>query len=267
MGAWPTFSSLLLAALLSGCHAPVAVPVGVEVPVAAKVAFGYKLQATVTAYTSADVATVKLVLLTNDGGWRETGATKTIAAADLAAAISLGNLRAGRDYRVRADAYQADGTLISDAADSLTSFTTPAVTTVAGVDTVDDTTTALVSLRCKLADRTYAGTGTFVVAVSKGIEKKISHVRLTFSQVAADGTATVKQARTVALADAGQTFTMSNLRAGQAYKLLAEGLMIAGSETKASNDNNSVLTFTTPAVSGGSVDETVAATAYTVNCK
>ena len=37
--------------------------------------------------------------------------------------------------------------------------------------------------------------------------------------------------------------------------------------TKHSNDNNSELAFTTPAASGGAVDETVAATAYAVNCK
>lgn len=268
MGAWLTFLGVLCAALLTGCAAPLAVPAGgASVPVAARVAFGYKLQATITAYTAADVATVRLVLLTDDGGWRETGATKTLAAADLASPVALGNLRAGRAYRVRADAYDADGTLISDAAESLTAFTTPAVTTVAGVATVDDAATALVALRCKLADRTYAGTGSFKVAVSKGIEKKISHVRLTLSQVAADGSATVRHTRTVALADAGQTFTMTNLRAGQAYEVLAEGLKITTSEVKHSNDNNSKLAFTTPSASAGAVDETVATTAYTVNCK
>ncbi len=277
MGAWLACLSLLLAAVLTGCSAPVgvAVPTGVTsadaVPMTARVAFGYRLQATLKAYTAADVDHVKLVLLADDGGWRETGATKAVAAAALASPVALGNLRAGTRYRLRAEAYSAadesSATCISDLDASTTDFATPAVTPTNGVDSIDDAAVAVVALRCKLLDRTYAGTGSFKVAVSKGLDNKLTHVRLTLSQVAADGTLTTRHTRTVALADAGQTFTMTNLRAGQAYRLLAEGVKVATAETKLSNDNQSTLTFTTPAVSGDQIDESVAASAYTVACK
>lgn len=274
MGAWMACLSLLLAALLTGCAAPLGVPApraGAATPVTARVVFGYRLQAILKAYTAADVDHVKLVLLTDDGGWQATGATKAVAAAALTSPVALGNLRADRTYRVRTDAYssadESGATLISDPATSTTDFTTPAVITTEGVASIDDAEVAVVALRCKLVDRTYAGTGTFKVAVSKGLDNKITHVRLTLSQAAADGTLTTRYTRTVALADAGQTFTMTNLRTGQAYNLLAEGLKVTTSETKLSNDNQSTLSFTTPAVAGGQVDEAVATTTYSVACK
>lgn len=270
MAWWTALLGVLLVAL-AGCQAPTApIPAAATVAVEGRVAFGYRLLGTVKAYTAADVDHVKLVLLANDGGWRETGASKAVPAAGLGAAVALGNLRADRAYRVRVDAYasatESAATLISDPVASTTDFATPAVVTTAGVASIDDAAIALPALRCQLRDRTYAGTGAFSVAVSKGLEKKITHVRLTLAQVAADGTRTSRHARTVALADAAKTFTMANLRAGASYVVVAEGLKVADGETKLSNDNQSTLAFTMPAL-GSEVSDQAAATAFEVSCK
>ena len=68
----------LLALLgLVGCQAPGAVaPIAAEQRVTARLDWGYKLQAVVSAYTKADVDHVKMSLYTKSGAsWVATGAT------------------------------------------------------------------------------------------------------------------------------------------------------------------------------------------------
>lgn len=128
---------------------------------------GYGLQA-LTAYSAADVDHVVLTLLkSSDGGATYAaiggGVTKTITQAQLGNAVTLYNLRLATDYKVVAQAYAdaAETQAIDNIAQlgndgqCSTTFTTPAKTVVAGVETVPDADPVTIPL--KLADRSYNG--------------------------------------------------------------------------------------------------------------
>lgn len=172
-----------VAALLTGCHAvPATAPAGAAlglmaaagmqdtVPVAGALQVtgpaGYRVMA-LTAWTQADIDHVKLTLLKADGSgtFVATGATKTIAGADLAAAVNLGNLKMASSYKIVARAYAdaAETNAIDNVdetgsdADCAVTFTTPALVTAGAGDNVDDAAKS-VTIPVRLQDKTFAGT-------------------------------------------------------------------------------------------------------------
>lgn len=170
-----------IAALLTGCNAaPVTAPSGAALGMMAKAAqqdqvamtgalnvtgpAGYRVMA-LTAWTKADIDHVKLTLLKSNGGaYVATGATKTIAGADLAASVNLGNLKMASSYKIVARAYaDADETNAIDNvdetgsdADCAVTFTTPSLVSASTGDNVDDATKS-VTIPVRLRDKTFAG--------------------------------------------------------------------------------------------------------------
>lgn len=171
------------AALLAGCNAaPINAPAGGAlgamaqaaanntVPVSGAVEVsgpsGYRLTA-LTAWAKADIHHVTLTLLKDDGTgtFAATGATKTVAGADLASAVNLGNLKMASRYKLSARAYaDAAGTQAIDNVDETGSdadcsvvFTTPSLVSAGTGDNIDDATKA-VTIPVRLEDKTFAGT-------------------------------------------------------------------------------------------------------------
>ncbi len=171
-----------VAALLAGCSAtPANGPAGGALAAMAQAAAqntvpvtgalevtgpsGYRVMA-LTAWATADIDHVTLTLLKDDGTgtFAATGATKTIAGADLAAAVNLGNLKMATRYKISAHAYaDAAGTIAIDNvdetgsdADCAITFTTPSLVSASAGDNVDDATKA-VTIPVRLEDKTYAG--------------------------------------------------------------------------------------------------------------
>lgn len=254
---------------LLGCQAPTAASTvaAAERPAQATIRLGgYKTLALVEAYSLQHVDHVRLRLLKKNaqGAYVATGVTRVLAPAALAEPVSLGNLKLGQAYRVQADAFAdaAEAALISAPAASTTDFTMPALATVGGVATVDDTPVTL-ALGIKLIDRTYAGTGTFSVAVANNLRNKVDSLRVSLYQVNA-GASSLKFQKTVAWASGQPGFTMANLKHGTSYRLVAEGFE-AG--VKVSADAGSTLAFTVPAAAGAiDNDVNVLVGALTVAC-
>lgn len=265
-----TLLALLLAAVLSGCATPSA-PAMKLTPVAKAAAKedavsvqlrvpkpGYRTQAVVAAYTSADIDHVALAVYRAGA----LVATVDVAAANLGNAVTLGNLRAGTAYDVVATAYAdaAESTVISDATGCTTSFTTPAVGTTNGVASVDDAALTLVALALKLKDVTFAGTASLTVSIDSTFADgdTIDQVVVRVVTVAGDGTETEKTRTTYALAavDAGQAIALGQLRSGTTYKVYADGLR-SSDGTTASDASKSCVTFTTPSAAGGSADDAI----------
>ena len=173
-----TLTTILVAAglglALTGCSVSqpttVIAPAPSEVTMVATLAItgpaGYRVQSTLTAWNKADIDHVTLTLYKRDGAgaFVATGATKTVANADLAAPISLGNLKMASDYQIVARAY-ADAlaqTAIDNIAESgsqadcSVSFTTPSLTTSANGDSIS-TSAHAVTIPVKLKNKTFAG--------------------------------------------------------------------------------------------------------------
>lgn len=137
---------------------------------------GYRVL-TLTAWNKADIDHVTLTLYKDAGaGYVATGATKTVANAALASAISLGNLRLATNYKVVARAY-ADAAETNEIdniaatgsdANCSTAFTTPSLVTNAAGDNVNDASISL-AIPVRLKDKTFAGAaGGTGVAVTNG---------------------------------------------------------------------------------------------------
>lgn len=244
---------------LMGCQAPTAASAvaAPERPAQATIRLGgYQTLALVEAYSLRHVDHLRLRLLKKNtaGAYVATGVTRVVAPADLGKPVSLGNLKLGQAYRVQADAFAdaAETSLISAPSGSTTDFAMPALATVGGVASVDDTPVTL-ALGVRLIDKTYAGTGTFSVAVSNNLRNKVDSLRVSLYQVNA-GTPSLKFQKTVAWSSGTPSFTMANLKHGTGYRLVAEGFE-AG--VKISTDASSTLAFTVPAVAAGAIDNDV----------
>jgi hypothetical protein len=247
-------AALVAVGVLAGCQSP-------AIPVKFRVEPGYRLQAVLAAYTSADVDHVRLTLLAAQGGtYVATGATTTVAGTALASPVTLGSLKAGTSYRIQADAYNSAGSLISDASGSQTDFATPAIATTAGVASVDDAAVPLVALKLRLADQPYAGSATVAVALSSALKSKVSTVTL---KLFAGATLVSSKSYAVAALTGGAMAPLNNLRMGTSYTLQADGYNSTG-QLK-STATQSTLAFTTPALGNGQVDTAVGA--LSVPCK
>lgn len=145
--------------------AAAATPVVATATLAITGAAGYRLQ-TLTAYNTTDIDHVTLTLYKNDGtgNYVATGVTLNVANANLATAVSLGNLRSNTTYRViaRAFADAAETTEIDDIAEAGTNancavdFLTPSVQAATAGDNIDDAS-MLVTIPLKLKSKTFAG--------------------------------------------------------------------------------------------------------------
>lgn len=257
---------LLLLLSLAGCASPTgtagAVPAGLTVQARLQLP-AYRLQGLLSAYTAADIAEVRLSLLRRvAGSYQPTGARFTLAPAALGEPISLGQLKLGSAYRLIAEAYGADATLISDPANSATDFETPGIATVAGVDTIDLTPVSVVPVRLTLIDRVYAGSGSFVVTLSKALLKKTVSVRVT---LLAGGTPVHEQTYPVEEVLLEAPVPLRNLRLATAYTLQAEALDATGAVL--SNSRNSIVDLTTPDPASGPVDDMIGSAPLALPCK
>ena len=245
----------LLSLLMVGCAIPGAPQAPGEAPVTVQLAMGgYRLQALVSAYSQADVDRVELSVYRD--GTPVPEATTSVAREALASPITLSNLRMATLYEIRAAAYRGTE-LISDPEGSRAQFTTPAHYQVSGVDAID-TAPLAVSLPLKLRDRQFAGQGGYVLAIANNFKGKnaLAQVRVRLARLGAGGEAVLGE-RTFPLADvdAGQTFPLGNLKLNTAYRLYADGLAADG--TIVSSAAASQITFNTPPVTNGTVEDTV----------
>jgi hypothetical protein len=248
---------------LFGCQAPGAIaPTADTRPVTGRFHLaGFHVESVLSANTAASIDHLRLKLLMKDtqGVYQATGAVTSVPAASLSSTVSLGNLKIGKQYRVQADAYAdaAETQLISVASGSVTDFTTPSIVTTAGVASLSDTPIAL-ALSVKLADKTYAGTGTFTVSVNSNLRSKVDQLRVTLYQVDSAGALTQRFQKSVAYAGANPSFTLTNMRSGTSYRLLAEAFSVSGGvSTKISVDANSTLDLAVPAPTSGQLDDNV----------
>lgn len=254
-------ASLLGLFCLWSCQAPIAP--APTAPVQAHFALGgYRTQAVLTAFSAAAIDHVRLTLQADLGaGYQATGAVVRVPRAGLGAAVSLGQLKMNRPYRVLAEAFAtADEAVapISEAGGSTTDFVTPRLqVTAGGIPTIDDAPRSLVALRLKLKDQTYAGRTTVTLAVASNFNgaNRLETLSVKLFQVGAGGALSLRSTRAIAIADAGAPFPLTNLRSGTSYRLTADGLRADG--TLASDPSKSLLSFTTPDVVGGQVDDAV----------
>ena len=255
---------LLLLLCLAGCVSPAgtAAPAGLTVQARLQRP-AYRLQALLSAYTAADIAEVRLSLLRRvAGSYQPTGARYSLSPAALGEPISLGQLKLGSAYRLVAEAYDVGATLISDPANSTTDFETPGMTPVAGIDTIDLTPVSVVPVRLTLIDRVYAGSGSFVVALSKGLQKKAVSVRVS---LLAGGAPVHEQTYPVEEILLAAPVPLRNLRLATAYTLQAEALDASGAVL--SNSRNSTADFTTPDAASGPVDDLIGSEPLALPCK
>jgi hypothetical protein len=260
--------SLALPAFLNGCLNPATgIADGGLVEMQGNLQLlGYRLQSLLTSYDATAINHVRLTLFKNQGGqYAPTGASVSVAKGSLSNAINLGALKLATAYRVEADAYssasESPSTLISDETLSQTDFTTPALASVNSVTSVNDTPLSLVSLHLKLLDQAYAGTSRFTLALSKPVDRSSTTVALTLF----GGASTARHTYAIAQVDKQQILTLSNLKMGTAYWLLAEAFDRSGQLR--SNHLNSYLTFKTPLVVNGAIETTVNPTPYVVPCQ
>lgn len=208
----------------------------------------YGLQSLVSGYTAADVDHVVLELYR--AGSPVPGVASAVPAASLAAPVLLRNLRAATSYEVRATAYAdaAGATVISEPAASRAAFSTPAVVTTAGLDAIDDAPVA-VPLAVTLASRPVGARLVFKVVPTAFIRNKSTHLRIKLL-----AGATIVSERVETLAAAQLPHTLTNLKLGTGYAIVAQGITQAP-ERQQSADASSTLTFTTPAAGGASVED------------
>lgn len=251
----------LFSLILAGCMSPAApAPPAPTAPVTLHLTTGLRVQALVNAWTSADINHVRLTVYR--GGTLVAGAGRTVTQAQLASPLTLRNLRINTSYEVRAEAYRDAGAtqLISDSTTSRATFTTPALATSGGVATIS-TAPLAVSLPVRLVNKTYVGKGTYTISVQSNFNGKntLTHVRVRLVRVdPTTGAETALGSRTFTIAEVllGQSYAISNMRFNTTYRLYGDGLASDG--TVASTDSKSNVTFTTPALASGSVEDTVA---------
>lgn len=250
-------AGLFLLLALAGCHAPTAPASTGSVPVALRVSLAtFQLQAVQNGYRASDITELRLRVLRG----ATVVHTLTLPPAELSRSLTLRNLRLATTYRVEAEAY-AGATLISDPAGSRTTFTTPAIARVAGIDTVENAMAIAIPL--KLADRAVPGKGGFTCTISgnfNGTPRALVTVGVRLMRVSGT-TETLAYERTLAIAEinAGQVLPMLNLRPGTTYKLYAAGFNSLG-ELVTDPARSQSTPFTTPAVvtgaTGASVEDT-----------
>ena len=189
------------------------------------------------------------------GEYVQTGAGKVIAPAALGAPVSLGNLKMGQAYRVQASAYTdaAESNLVSDPAKSVTDFAMPTIGSTNGVATIDDAPVTL-DLKVALKDATYAGRAAFTVTVANNVRNKVDSLRVTLFQVSGTTYTPVYRQTVPHTPGAALSYTLTNLKFGTGYALLAEGFEGAA---KLSSDAGSATTFTVPAPSDGQLNDDV----------
>lgn len=150
------------APLLAGCSPPVP-PAAPEVRrtliVTPRVVDAERrVQATVAPYTRSDVARVEIKLYRRVDATETELAARTLLASELDRGVTFENLRPFTSYRVRAFAFQADGTFISEDDASFVDLTLG-----------DDDAPALATLRVQLLDKPFNGQASSApVAVSDG---------------------------------------------------------------------------------------------------
>lgn len=245
--------------VLAGCQAPLApAPTAAERPVEASVSLGgYKTLAIVAANTASrlDHLTLTLSMRNAQGQYVATGAQKVITPAALNAPVSLGNLKMGQSYRVQASAYTdaAETRLVSDPAKSVTDFAMPALTTAGGIATIDDAPVTL-ALKVGLVDSTYAGRAAFSVTLANNVRNKADSVRVTLYQVSGATTTQIYRQTVPYTPGATLGYTLTNLKFGTNYALLAEAYDGAA---KLSADANSNFSFSVPAPANGQLNDDV----------
>lgn len=245
--------------VLAGCQAPLApAPTVAERPVQASVTLGgYRTLAIVAANTGTrlDHVTLTLSMRNAQGQYVETGARKAIAKDALGAPVSLGNLKMGQAYRVQASAYTdaAESQLVSDPARSVTDFVMPSLTSADGVATVDDAPVTL-ALKVALKDATYAGRAAFTVTIANNVRNRADSLRVTLFQVSGTTYTPVYRQTVPHTPGAALSYTLTNLKFGTSYALLAEGFEGA---VKLSSDASSNASFTVPAPSEGQLNDDV----------
>ncbi len=246
-------AAFVAAFLSTGCAGWPTVPVGqasqaVSATMRLRLGAPYALQSVVSGYTVADVDHVVLALYR--AGSLVQGSVSTVSQANLGTAVTLRNLRAATGYEVRATAYAdaAETRAISDPAASRTAFTTPAVDTTAGIATIDDTPVA-VPVAVTLAPRAVGAKLVFKVAPTGFIRNKSTHVRIRLL-----AGATLVSERVEALDAAELSHTLSNLKLGTAYSIVAQGITQTP-VAQHSVDTASTFTFTTPAAGAASVED------------
>ncbi|MFN3430871.1 MAG: hypothetical protein ACK46X_13060, partial [Candidatus Sericytochromatia bacterium] len=245
--------------VLSGCQAPlVPVPTGAERPVQASVTLGgYRTLAVVAANTVSrvDHLTLTLSVRNAQGQYVATGASKVIARAALGSPVSLGNLKMGQAYRVQASAYTdaAETQLVSDPARSVTDFVMPSLSMANGVATLNDAPVTL-ALKVALVDATYAGRAAFTVTLANNVRNKADSLRLTLYQVSGTTHTQVYRQTVPYTSGAALGYTLTNLKFGTSYALLAEAYDGAA---KLSADANSSTTFSVPAPTDGQLNDDV----------
>ena len=248
-------TALLLAGALVGCAAPAMVGPSADGPLTAAVRVRlvppgpapYALQAVVSGYTAADVDHVDLALYR--AGAPVAGATATVARSGLGTPVALRNLRAGTAYEVRATAFAdpAGATVLSDPQASRAAFTTPAVTTTAGLARIDEAPVE-VPIAVALAARPVALSLAFKVVPAGNVRNRATHVRI---RLLAGGQLVSERLETLAEAQAPHVLT--NLKLGTGYALVAQALTLAP-EAQLSDDARSALAFSTPASGTTSVE-------------
>lgn len=159
MRGWILLTGLCGAVGIAGCGAPLAPASHASLRLVADLGPAARtLQAAVTPYTRADVASLAIRLYWLDGASESEVAARTLLPAELDGTVSFTSLRPFRTYRVRGFAYQADGGLISETARSYLDVT------VAG----DETATAG-TLPVYLLDRLFSGQASSApIAVTDG---------------------------------------------------------------------------------------------------
>jgi hypothetical protein len=256
--------------VLAGCQAPLAPALTVaERPVEARVSLGgYRTLAIVAANTASrlDHVTLTLSMRNAQGQYVATGAQKVVTPAALNAPVSLGNLKMGQAYRVQANAYTdaAETQLVSDPAKSVTDFVMPSLGSTGGVATINDAPVSL-ALKVALVNATYAGKATFSVAIASNIRSRVDSLRVTLYQI--QGSTPVQVFRkTVPYTSGTPSFTLTDLKFGTGYALLAEGI---DGNSKVSNDANSYESFEVPAPTNGQLNDDVNALvgAISVPCR
>lgn len=253
------FVGLVSLWVLAGCQAPLApAPTAAERPVEASVSLGgYRTLAIVAANTASrvDHVTLTLSMRNAQGQYVATGAQKVITPAALNAPVSLGNLKMGQSYRVQASAYTdaAESLLVSDPTRSVTDFVMPALATAGGIASIDDAPVTL-ALKVALLDSIYAGRAAFSVNLANNVRNKADSVRVTLYQVNGTTYTQVYRQTVPYTPGAALAYTLTNLKFGTSYALLAEAYEGA---VKLSADGSSNLGFSVPAPTDGQLNDDV----------
>lgn len=143
------------AGLMSGCGA--AFP-GSQTLVVTPLVSDRQVLATVTPYLRSDVATLVISLRVLDGANETAVAEKTLSNSQLDSSVAFANLRSYTAYRIRAFAFKADSTKISQDDQSFLDLVT-----------TNDASPTLASLPVKLLDTPFSGQASSgAIAVTDG---------------------------------------------------------------------------------------------------